>query len=256
MRSSASVGGKKRHGYSWRVRFPFRVHRICRVRERLLAKTKEPPRAVAFKIADPDRFDGTRGHLRGFKAGVENKLLGNAEMFPTLGGQLAYVVGLLKGRAQDQIEAQRQPDGSLPYSSRQELFAVLDQAFGDPDEMGSAQRKIMELCQGGRPFSDYYAKFQRLATLSELETVGLKSYLEKGLTLELANQLNTINTEVMTVAELAQICQQVDNRARRNAAARHPRFPSTPAVTTTARPAVAAAPAGAQVQSYRGGHRP
>ena len=29
---------------------------------------------------------------------------------------------LLKGRAQDQIEAQRQPDGSLPSSSRQEPF--------------------------------------------------------------------------------------------------------------------------------------
>ena len=51
----------------------------------------------------------------------------------------SYIIGLLKGRAQSQIEVRRRPDGSFPFSNHQELLAVLDQAFGDPDEAGTAQ---------------------------------------------------------------------------------------------------------------------
>ena len=167
------------------------------------------------KIADPDRFDGARSQLRAFKAAVENKITGNSPSSPTVGTELAYIFGLLKGRVQDQIEAQRLPNGSLPFASRQDMIRVLDQAFGDPDEEGTAQRRLMEVRQANRTFADYFAEFQRYAPLSGFNPKALKSCLERGLSFELEAELHAVDAESMTLEELAIKCQQIDNRMRR-----------------------------------------
>ena len=179
----------------------------------------DQPKAT-IKIADPDRFDGAKSQLRAFKSAIENKVMGNAHLFPSDKSEIAYIVGLLKGRAQNQVEARRRPDGDLPFHMRHDLFRVLDQAFGDPDEKGTAQRRLMDLRQAHRPFSDFFAEFQRHAPLSRFGDEALKSHLERGLAFELSSQLNTISHETMSLEEFATLCQQVDSRTRRNAATR------------------------------------
>ena len=109
------------------------------------------PKPAIIKIVDPDRFDGAKSQLRASKSAIENKVMGNAQLFPSDNAEIAYIVGLLKGRAQNQVEALRRPDGNLPFHTRHDLFRVLDQAFGDPDEKGTAQRRRMDLRQAHRP---------------------------------------------------------------------------------------------------------
>ena len=222
--------------------------RTARLSERLAQANNTAGAAVSnqrmIKIADPDRFDGSRAELRAFKAAVENKIMGNAPLFPSIGSELAYIFGLLKGRAQDQVEAQRLPDGTLPFEKRQDMLRVLDQAFGDPDEKGTAQRRLRDIRQANRSFSDFYAEFQRYAPLSGFNAEALKSALEKGLSAELSTLLNTVDTEALTLEDFATKCQQIDNRMRRSNSRPAPArpFAFAPATAPPAVPTSAARP--------------
>ena len=219
--------------------------------------TGQAPAGPAFrpiKISDPDPFDGSRTALRMFKFALENKIAGNAHLFPSFAYEQSYIIGLLKGRAQSQIEARRRPDGSFPFSNRQELLAVLDQAFGDPDEAGTAQRKLSEMRQANRPFADYYADFQRYAPLSGWNPAALKFQLLRRISVELTALLHTVRTQTMTFEQLAEECQYIDSSVRAAAAATRATGRSSlpPSGRTPVTPAASAPPVSAPAPSSGG----
>ena len=97
---------------------------------------------------------------------------------------------------------------------------MLDRAFGDPDEAGTAQRKLSELRQANRPFADYYADFQRYAPLSGWNPSALKFQLLRGISAELTALLHTVKTQTMTSEQLAEECQYIDSSVHAASASR------------------------------------
>src|SRR6266705_3628015 len=107
-----------------------------------LAHTSEPPRDRAEKIADPDRFDGTREKLKPFKDQLILKTSGNPMRFPNVQHKLRYAYQFLTGKAQRtmRIHIRRTPDANgeetykIDFDTFATFLAALDRHFGDPDE--------------------------------------------------------------------------------------------------------------------------
>jgi len=76
--------------------------------------------------------------------------------------RLAYAVGFLKGKAYEEILLLID-EGTINIASVEALITILENAFGDPDRVRTAQRNLQALRQKNRNLSDYLADFQRYA---------------------------------------------------------------------------------------------
>jgi hypothetical protein len=47
------------------------------------------------------------------------------------------------------------------------LISILEAAFGDPDQVGTASAELDKLTQGNKEFSQYHAEFQYLMAILE-----------------------------------------------------------------------------------------
>jgi hypothetical protein len=110
-------------------------------------------------ISDPEMFSGDRKDLKAFISQVPLKLQGNATRFSSLALRLAYIASLVKGSAYAHIE-EHIADGFSRITSVDDFLKILTTAFGDPDEIGTAEREIRNLRQKNLDFSTYFAEFQ------------------------------------------------------------------------------------------------
>jgi uncharacterized membrane protein YjjP (DUF1212 family) len=60
------------------------------------------------------------------------------------------------------------------------LNGILDMAFGDPNQVGTASAELDKLTQGSKEFSPYYAEFQYLITILDYNTNVIKAALKYG----------------------------------------------------------------------------
>ena len=157
----------------------------------LAAAAGNAPAALREKpenMPDPVKFHGARSELRPFLVQLKIKLAANAARFPTAQHALGYAVGLLGGTALAQL---------IPYVNgaminlpdMDAFYAILDDAFGDPDRVATATRELENLKQANREFSLYYADFQRLASELDWNDSAKRHALTRGLCNELKDGL-------------------------------------------------------------------
>ena len=115
-------------------------------------------------IPDPDTFDGSHEKLHPFITKLRLKIAGNTNRFPDVQHQLRYPFSFLRGPVYDTMEPHLH-ENRINFTSLEEFTDVLCTAFGDPDEVKTAVRKLEALRQNNREFSQYYAEFQRLITI-------------------------------------------------------------------------------------------
>src|SRR6266699_1001545 len=159
--------------------------------------SKSPPRKRAEKIADPDRFDGTREKLKVFKDQLILKTSGNPMRFPNIQHKLRYAYQFLTGKAQRtmRIHIRRTPDanGEETYEIVFDTFAAfltaLDRHFGDPDEKHTAALTLDKLRQSNREFGAYYADFQELMDILQPDDTSRRHALKRGLNHEMLSAL-------------------------------------------------------------------
>jgi len=118
---------------------------------------ERPPKRQS--IPKPQEFDGSQDQLRPFIAQFPTKFLGDAHQFVRVQHRVAYAVGFLKGKAYEQILSLID-EGNINISSVEVLITVLENAYGDPDRVRTAERNLQSLHQKNRNFSDYLADFQ------------------------------------------------------------------------------------------------
>jgi len=121
---------------------------------------ERPPKQES--IPNPQEFDRSEDHLRRFIAQLRTKFLGDGHKFVDVQHQLAYAVGFLKGKAYEQI-LPLIDEGNINIASVEAVITLLENAFGDPDRVRTAERNLQSLRQKNCNFSDYLADFQRYA---------------------------------------------------------------------------------------------
>ena len=89
------------------------------------------------------------------------------------------------------------------------LISILDTAFGDPDKVATAERKLRNLRQANRDFSTYYAEFVHYAANTTWNEAAKRSQLEEGLCHELKNDLIARNDPMLFVAFIS-LLQKLD----------------------------------------------
>jgi len=107
--------------------------------------------------------------------------------------RLAYAVGFLKGKAYKQI-LPLIDEGNINIASVEALIALLENAFGDPDRVRTAEWNLQSLSQKNRNFSHYVADFERYAAEVSWNHAAKGTSLYEGLSAELKDALVTLDT--------------------------------------------------------------
>lgn len=94
---------------------------------------------------------------------MRNKMTANKKMMPTELLKKSYVQSRVSGNALAQLEPRLRENTTRPFTMANEMLDILTSAFGDPNRKQTARTKYRTLRQGDRDFSDFRAKFQRLA---------------------------------------------------------------------------------------------
>ena len=76
---------------------------------------------------------------------IKNKLRENADHYPTESMKLAYVEGLIGGKATKHISPRLRDDAVDPYSTVQDLFEHLTSAYENPNRLFTAKNDFKKL---------------------------------------------------------------------------------------------------------------
>jgi hypothetical protein len=120
-----------------------------------------PPPRIA-KVNNPDPYYGDRSKLQIFISQLALKFSANSHEFPSDQVKLSYAGSYLRGDAFAWFAPQVKETGEVDYATYAEFVKGLRDAFGDPDEVATAEREIQELRQGTGTCSTYYAQFTRI----------------------------------------------------------------------------------------------
>jgi hypothetical protein len=146
------------------------------------------PTAKPIELPHPPEFSGDRKELLNFISKVRSKLAGESSRYIDDQHKLCYVYGFLKGNAQNQIQPYVLPD-KIKLDNVEALISILEAAFGDPDQVGTASAELDKLTQGNKEFSQYYAEFQRLMAILDYDSNAKKAAFKRGLSRELQTGL-------------------------------------------------------------------
>ena len=181
------------------------------------------------KISDPAKFSGKREDLDPFLLALQNKIHGNASLFPTEDIKMRYTFGLLERTAQDHIAPHMNKlTGAFDFVDFEAFLQVLQTAFADPDARGTAVAKINQIRMNNRDFSTYYAEFQKYAPHTGYENLVLRDLLKAGLSQELQQLLLPQPALPARLTEFATLCQSLDKNLQQNSQLRS-RFAPRPA---------------------------
>jgi hypothetical protein len=161
------------------------------------------------KIPDPEKYGGDRNKLRSFLVQLRLK----AATFPTVPEKLRFAVNCLKDDALDQVSPYVKDD-TVDLPDLAALIQILENAFGNPNRVQDAERKLNTIQQGNRDFSSYYAEFSRYAAEVSWDEAAKLASLRHGISGTLKRDLIPTLENSQTVTDFVKICQQLDNRRR------------------------------------------
>lgn len=174
------------------------VHRVA---------PKEP------KVRDPDFFKGSRTHLTSFLTEVELIFRLQSSRFGNDETKVNYVISLLRDKALLAITPFIQSEDPDPMLSDYSAFVkYLRVNFGDPDEKGSARRKLKSLKQVNSA-SEYFAEFRQfIAILGWKDEEPIADRAQDGLKSNLKDEIARHGVEFTTLEDLIQFIVPLDNR--------------------------------------------
>jgi hypothetical protein len=140
---------------------------------------------------DPEKFTGEdRGKLRSFVALLRLQLIDRPGEFPSEQSKLRYAFSRLEGAALEQMIHLVQND-RVNLENFEAFLTSLDEAYGDPDCVNTAERTLAKLRQGNRDFVTYYMEFQHLIVDLDWNDAAKRAALHRGLSEELKDILST-----------------------------------------------------------------
>ena len=178
----------------------------------------------------PEPFTGEPDKCRGFIMQCDNVFTHRAQSFRADAVRVAYLVGLLRGKALEWAEA-RLGGGTIVAPSYAEFLEEFRHVFDHSARASEAAARINELYQGRRSVTEYSVDFRTLAVDSGWNETALRSKFVFGLNDNVRDEL-IYREEPDSLNLLISLCIRIDNRIReRRSERRHPahlfsRFPS------------------------------
>jgi hypothetical protein len=207
------------------------------------------PTAKPIELPHPPEFSGDRKELLNFISKVRSKLAGESSRYIDDQHKIRYVYGFLKGNAQNQIQPYVLSD-KINLENVEALISILEAAFGDPDQVGTASAELDKLTQGNKEFSQYYAEFQRLMAILDYDSNAKKAALKRGLSRELQTSLVYQAKEPQDFAKFVDLCMKLDYRIRAHAAATKRQTTPAPPRTSPASPRTSTHPTSTNSGNY------
>jgi hypothetical protein len=118
------------------------------------------------------------------------RLIDRPGEFPNEQSKLRYAFSRLEGAALEQM-IHLVKDDRVNHENFEAFVTSLDEAYGDPDCMNTAEQALAKLRQGNRDFVAYYAEFQRLIVDLNWNDAAKRAALHRGLCEELKDILST-----------------------------------------------------------------
>jgi hypothetical protein len=197
-----------------------------------------PPKAQEPKVKDPETFHGQRDSLNAFITECELVFELQPSRFGDDRTRVSYMISLLRGTPLLAVRPLLSYDPRPYFLDNHRLFVeYLQTNYGDPDEKGTARRKLKNLRQITSA-SAYFAEFQQYIAIlgwKDQDPIidkaidGLKSYLKD----EVARSGHRPNT----LSDLIAFIIPLDNRLyEREQEKRYETRNATSKTTTNARP--------------------
>ena len=168
---------------------------------------------LSERLPDPAIFEGDRKDFRRFQSKIHQKMKTNADRFPTPAERMSYVTNRLEGPAYAQILPYIL-DGECQLPDYPDVLRVLERAYGDPNRVNNARKKLFQLKQQNKEFAVFYTEFQRLALEGEVQEDSQTTLLEAALSRELRNQLANVDAPDHNIHEFATFLQKLENKRR------------------------------------------
>jgi len=133
--------------------------------------------------------------------------------FPDEQSKMRYAFNRLRGVAFRQILPHVREDGTIGVEDLSALIQLPEAAFGDPDRVATAERKMRVIKQKNREFSQYYAEFQVIAADLDWNPSALRNALRMGLS-EAMKDSFTYSDMPEELPAFVTVCQKRDNQIR------------------------------------------
>jgi len=165
----------------------------------------------------PDISGSDRTQLRGWIAQLRMVIRHKSASFPNEQSKMRYAFNRLRGIALGQILPHVREDGTIALEDLPAIIQLLEAAFGDPDRVATAERKMREMKQKNREFSQYYAEFQVIAADLDWNPSALRNALRMGLSEEMKDSF-TYSDMPEELPAFVTVCQKRDNQKRQRRA--------------------------------------
>jgi hypothetical protein len=157
----------------------------------------------------PDCSGSDRTQLRDWIAQIQMVIRHKPASFPDEQSKLQYPFHCVRGVALRQILLHVQKDGMIGLEDLPAFIQLLEAAFGDPDRVPTAERKMGEVKQMNRKFSQYYAEFQVIAADLNWKALALQNALRIRLFNEIKDSI-TYSDMPDELLAFVTVCQKRD----------------------------------------------
>jgi hypothetical protein len=145
---------------------------------------------------------------------------------------MAYTYSRLEGKAAGQLKHGIKDDGTITFTSVEEMLQILRQAYGDIDPVFTAQQRVITIRQNSRQTDLFLAEWQEAALASGLTDNALIALLQASLHTKILQRLSFTPRENQPTTALSFIAwvRQVDATLR----ATEPQYWKSKVLTTLA----------------------
>jgi Ty3 transposon capsid-like protein len=163
------------------------------------------------RISDPEHFDGKRSQVRNFLSQVRLVINAQPSRFVTERQKVMFAASFLRSTAFSWFQPfLDSPNGSGILEDFSMFALELQNTFGDPDQVGSAERQLFALRQVASVAS-YAADFRRISSTTTWNDSALNAQFYRGLKDSVKDELAKMD-KPETLDAMIEISVRLDNR--------------------------------------------
>lgn len=172
-----------------------------------------PPSSVReAHVPDPDHYSGDMGKCGGFLLQCSLVFSQKPITYATDSSKIAFIMGLLKGKALDWATATWQ--NNLSIRNNFDTFeSELKKVFDHPVQGKEAAKRLLSIHQGTRSVAEFSVEFRTLAAEAGWDNVALQSVFVNGLSEQLKDEL-ALKDDEDNLDSLISTAIKIDNRLR------------------------------------------
>ena len=176
--------------------------------------TETRPKIESPRVKEPDVFKGRRSEVNAFITQCLLIFSLQPNRFPDDDTKIRYELSLFREAPLAAVQPHLlKPSNEWPdwLRSLTRLHAYIRANYGDPDERGTAERKLQTLHQTGSATA-YFAEFQQYSAVLGWPDEPLVALATRGLSEYIKDLLSQRGSRITTMPELIEVVVNLDNR--------------------------------------------